>query len=63
MSEIYKLYPTLHEASEEKFVDIANSIRKRKNYLQNYRQYARQSDFHKKSCLKIGGNTSNDSAI
>ena len=30
MSEIYKLYPTLHEASEEKFVDIANSIRKRK---------------------------------
>ena len=26
MSEIYKLYPTLHEASEEKFVDVANSI-------------------------------------
>ena len=31
MSEIYKLYPTLHEASEEKFIDIANSILKRKN--------------------------------
>lgn len=31
MSEIYKLYPTLHEASEEKFVDIANSIFERKN--------------------------------
>lgn len=31
MSEIYKLYPTLHEASEEKFVDIANSILERKN--------------------------------
>ena len=31
MSEIYKLYPTLHEASEEKFVDVANSILKRKN--------------------------------
>ena len=31
MREIYKLYPTLHEASEEKFVDIANSILKRKN--------------------------------
>lgn len=26
MSEIYKLYPTLHEASEEKFFDVANSI-------------------------------------
>lgn len=26
MSEIYKLYPTLHEASEDKFVDVANSI-------------------------------------
>ena len=31
MSEIYKLYPTLHEASEEKFVEVANSILKRKN--------------------------------
>lgn len=31
MNEIYKLYPTLHEASEEKFVDVANSIRERKN--------------------------------
>ncbi len=31
MSEIYKLYPTLHEASEEKFIDVANSIRERKN--------------------------------
>jgi len=26
ITEIYKLYPTLHEASEEKFVDVANSI-------------------------------------
>lgn len=31
MSEIYKLYPTLHEASEEKFVDIANAILERQN--------------------------------
>ena len=31
MKEIYKLYPTLHEASEEKFVDVANSILDRKN--------------------------------
>lgn len=30
MSEIYKLYPTLHEAAEEKFVDVANSILERK---------------------------------
>lgn len=30
MSEVYKLYPTLHEASEEKFVDVANSILERK---------------------------------
>lgn len=31
MSEIYKLYPTLHEASEEKFADIADSILKHQN--------------------------------
>ena len=31
MSEIYKLYPTLHEASEEKFIDVANAILERKN--------------------------------
>ena len=30
MSEIYKLYPTLHEAAEEKFVDVANAILERK---------------------------------
>ncbi len=30
MSEIYKLYPTLHEASEKKFVDTAKSICARK---------------------------------
>ena len=30
MSDIYKLYSTLHEASEEKFVDVANSILERK---------------------------------
>ena len=28
---VQKLYPTLHEASEEKFVDVANSILIRKN--------------------------------
>ena len=32
MSEIYKLYPTLHEASEEKFVDVANKILAHKNF-------------------------------
>lgn len=31
MSEIFKLYPTLHEASEEKFIDTASEICKRKN--------------------------------
>lgn len=31
MSEIYKLYPTLHEASEEKFADVANAVLSRKN--------------------------------
>ena len=31
MGEIYKLYPTLHEASEQKFVDVANSILERQN--------------------------------
>lgn len=31
MEEIRKLYPTLHEASEDKFVDTVNAIIKRKN--------------------------------
>ena len=31
MQEIEKLYPTLHEASEEKFVDIVNRMIRRKN--------------------------------
>lgn len=31
MQEILKLYPTHHEASEEKFVDTVNAIIKRKN--------------------------------
>lgn len=30
MNTIYKLYPTLHEASEEKFIDTANAIFERK---------------------------------
>lgn len=30
MKEILKLYPTLHEASEEKFVDVVNNIITRK---------------------------------
>lgn len=30
MGDIYKMYPTLHEASEEKFADVANSILERK---------------------------------
>lgn len=32
MREIYKLYPTLHEASEEKFVDTANAIFEHKHF-------------------------------
>ena len=31
--EIEKLYPTLHEASEEKFVDVANAILDTKNFV------------------------------
>lgn len=31
MQEIEKLYPTLHEASEQKFVDTVNAIIRRKN--------------------------------
>ena len=31
MKEVRKLYPTLHEASEEKFVDTVNAIIKRKS--------------------------------
>lgn len=46
MSEIYKLYPTLHEAAEEKFVDVANAILERQNLptkLQTVRKSVRLS--------------------
>lgn len=35
MTEIRKMYPPLHEASELKFVDTINSIARRKNHLQS----------------------------
>jgi len=31
MEDVEKLYPTLHEAAEEKFVDTVNSIIRRQN--------------------------------
>lgn len=46
MREIYKLYPTLHEAAEEKFVDVANAILERQNLptkLQTVRKSVRLS--------------------
>lgn len=58
MSEIYKLYPTLHEASEEKFIDVANSILEHKNLptkLQTVRKAIRlsQKELSKKSGVTL----------
>ncbi len=58
MNTIFKLYPTLHEASEEKFVDIANAILERKKLpakLQTVRKAVglTQKELAEKSGVKL----------
>lgn len=58
MNTIYKLYPTLHEVSEEKFIDTANAIFERKKLpvkLQTVRKAIglTQKELAEKSSVKL----------
>ena len=57
MSEIYKLYPTLHEASEEKFVDVANSILERKKQPSKLQRVRKSVGLSQKELSKKSGVT------
>ncbi|MDY4592434.1 MAG: helix-turn-helix transcriptional regulator [Eubacteriales bacterium] len=58
ITEILKMYPTLHEAAEDKFVDTANAIIQRRNNstrLQRQRKQCRltQKELAEKSGVKL----------
>ena len=52
MQEIEKLYPTLHEASEKKFVDTVNRMIRKKIRLLACRRNPRSAVIHKESLQK-----------
>lgn len=55
MKEILKLYPTLHEASEEKFVDTLNSIIKRKTITTRLQARRKQCGLSQKKLSEESG--------
>ncbi len=57
MNEIYKLYPTLHEASEEKFLDVANSILARKELPTKLQMVRKATGLSQKELSKKSGVT------
>lgn len=57
MREIYKLYPTLHEASELKFIDTANTILKRKNLPANLQTIRKAAKLSQKQLSEKSGVT------
>ena len=57
MSEIRKLYPTLHEASEEKFIDVANAILRRKNLPTKLQTVRKAVGFSQKELSQKSGVT------
>lgn len=57
MSEVRKLYGTLHEAAEEKFVDTVNAIIKRKNAPSKLQQQRKRCGYSQKDLsVKSGVN-------
>lgn len=55
MLEIRKLYSTLHEAAEEKFVDTANAIIRRKNAPSKLQQQRKRCGYSQKELAKKSG--------
>lgn len=55
MPEIRKLYSTLHEAAEEKFVDIVNTIIQRKNAPSKLQQQRKRCGYSQKELAEKSG--------
>lgn len=53
--EIEKLYPTLHEAAEEKFVDVINSIIKRKNATSKLQELRKNIGYSQRELAEKSG--------
>ncbi len=56
-NEIVKLYPTLHEASEDKFVDVVNKIISRNKGTTNLRQIRMDAGYTQKELADKSGVT------
>ena len=54
-AELEKLYPTLHEASEEKFVDTVNSIIRRKNLPTRLQTLRKQYGYSQRGLAERSG--------
>lgn len=55
MKEIGKMYPTLHEASEDKFVDTVNSIILRKKAPSRLQQQRKKCGYSQKELAEKSG--------
>lgn len=55
MQDIEKLYPTLHEASEEKFIDTVNRIIRRKNPLTRLQKQRKVSGYSQRELAEKAG--------
>lgn len=55
VTEILKMYPTLHEASEEKFVDTANAIILRRNNTTRLQRQRKQCGLTQKELAEKSG--------
>lgn len=55
MKEVRELYPTLHEASEEKFIDVLNNIIKNKNNPSNIQRQRKISGYTQKELADLAG--------
>ena len=53
--EIEKLYPTLHEASEEKFVDVVNSIIRRKTTITKLQELRKNIGYSQRELAEKSG--------
>ena len=55
MKEILKLYPTLHEASEDKFVDTMNAISRKKDKQTNLQRQRKRCGYSQKELSDHAG--------
>lgn len=54
-ADLERLYPTLHEASEEKFVDVVNAIIERKNTTTKLQELRKSSGYSQRELAEKSG--------